>query len=690
MRAGSMFPLCLFLLAFAPVSIRAESQASRVDASSALSPATRRFDGTDSAAPAGLPAWQQALFELRRADPRWPDGIAITRRALEQSGPEVVPIGVIDLRGPAPLFVVTTLRTVTYRGADLVVTLDRERWVSVSPLPRWITIDCDDGLGARVMHFGERLPVHYATVGTRTLRLRAVDASGFAREGRFRLRVEALETPVPDDTLRVTGTTPYAGGVASGRGYVYLAPGHTRMVQPIVMVEGFDLANNQNWDELYQYLNRESLVERMRARGYDLVVLDFTDATDYIERNAFVLVDLLRVIRGRLGSADPVSLVGASTGGVIARYALLWMESHGIPHGVKTFLTLDAPHLGANVPLGIQYWFRFFGDVASQAAFFAALLDRPAAREILLYHSMPTPLLQPAPDALRASLLADLAAMGDWPRLPRKVAIANGSGAGVGQGFAPGDPLLRYGYRSGIRSTESTVWALRDQAVGQVFEGRITVLVTLRRQSVLAAGAPPLDGAPGGWRATMLQMDTTAVPYGDIVALHPRHCFVPTASALALDVPRLDTPLPSGPALRAITPFDAVYAPAENQEHVLVTAENATWIEREIANEVAPAVTGVATFASNDDGLARPAPNPFRTQTRIGFRLAVAQHVRVAVYDPNGRVVATLLDAPLAAGEHSVSWTGASNTGRLSPPGLYFVRLETPGRTTHVRITRLE
>src|SRR5205085_10256041 len=111
---------------------------------------------------------------------------------------------------------------------------------------------------------------------------------------------------------------------------------------------------------------------------------------------------------------------------------------------------------------------------------------------------------------------------------------------------------------------------------------RIAVVIPLKSASVTTALTQPLDGAAGGWRATMLQMDTTAVPYGDIVAIHPHHCFVPTASALALGVTDLVRAVRVNGHLVTATPFDTVYVPEDDQEHVAITAENAAWLEREV------------------------------------------------------------------------------------------------------------
>src|SRR4030095_13401199 len=81
---------------------------------------------------------------------------------------------------------------------------------------------------------------------------------------------------------------------------------------------------------------------------------------------------------------------------------------------------------------------------------------------------------------------------------------------------------------------------------------------------------------------TMADMDSTAAPYGDIVALHPSHCFIPTMSALAYDSPDLFHSVASDPDPLTHTPFDVIYVPAVNQEHVQITPENKAWIKSEI------------------------------------------------------------------------------------------------------------
>ncbi len=66
-------------------------------------------------------------------------------------------------------------------------------------------------------------------------------------------------------------------------------------------------------------------------------------------------------------------------------------------------------------------------------------------------------------------------------------------------------------------------------------------------------------------------------------------------------------------------------------------------------------------------------PNPFNPATRIQFRIARHQPVRVSVYDLTGKEIATLLDRPVDPGTYSVTFDGS---GLAS--GVYFCRLVSP------------
>jgi hypothetical protein len=83
--------------------------------------------------------------------------------------------------------------------------------------------------------------------------------------------------------------------------------------------------------------------------------------------------------------------------------------------------------------------------------------------------------------------------------------------------------------------------------------------------------------------------------------------------------------------------------------------------------------------------LMQNAPNPFMASTRIAFRLEDASRVKLNVYDVRGALVRTLVDAALEEGPQLVAWDGRGRNGRPVSAGLYFYRLEVPGRYMETR-----
>jgi len=487
---------------------------------------------------------------------------------------------------------------------------------------------------------------------------------------------DAQVTPAPHDTILVTASIPYEGRYGTGQGYVYLADSTAGLRNPVIAVEGFDLDNSWDWDELYGHLNTEGLLETLRGDGFDIVILDFTDATDYVQLNSFVLVELVEQVQSMISPERTVAVAGASMGGLCARYALAYMETHGIEHRVRNYISFDAPHRGANIPLGIQHWLDFFSGLSDSAAELLSLLDRPAARQMLVYHYTDPPGAAGEPDSLRVEMLADFAAVGEWPQQLRKVSIVNGSGGMLDQGFGPGDQLIYYEYADLLTTIRGNVWAVPDAASQTIFDGFIRIIILPVSQAVTVSGTKAYDSAPGGWRSSMADMDSTEAPYGDIIALHDHHCFIPTISALALDTDDLFYDVAGDGDLLSHTPFDEVYYPAVNQDHASITAENAQWFLDEIRLGVTggePAVPGAGVV------LHQNFPNPFNPATVIRFDLPRESRVMLRVYDVRGALVSTLIDGTRDGGLNEVLWNGADDRGRPVSSGVYFYRLTCSG-----------
>jgi hypothetical protein len=85
-------------------------------------------------------------------------------------------------------------------------------------------------------------------------------------------------------------------------------------------------------------------------------------------------------------------------------------------------------------------------------------------------------------------------------------------------------------------------------------------------------------------------------------------------------------------------------------------------------HEVERPEVGLPTFTSLDQNY----PNPFNATTNISFNLAEAGNVSLNVYDITGRLVTTLVDGQMDAGQHVVAWDGSNVSS-----GVYFYKLST-------------
>jgi len=94
---------------------------------------------------------------------------------------------------------------------------------------------------------------------------------------------------------------------------------------------------------------------------------------------------------------------------------------------------------------------------------------------------------------------------------------------------------------------------------------------------------------------------------------------------------------------------------------------------------VRPWPTGADGLSVTEFALGPLMPNPARGPARIAFAVAYEARVRLTVHDVSGREVAVLADGVLPAGRHQAVWSGRLTDGPAAA-GVYFVRLEVPGR----------
>lgn len=88
--------------------------------------------------------------------------------------------------------------------------------------------------------------------------------------------------------------------------------------------------------------------------------------------------------------------------------------------------------------------------------------------------------------------------------------------------------------------------------------------------------------------------------------------------------------------------------------------------------------------------LAGAGPNPALSAVTINFALGTCARTSLQIYSAEGRLVRTLIDAPLDTGSHAVEWDGSTQSGQPATPGVYFYRLNAGGESKTQRIILLQ
>lgn len=241
--------------------------------------------------------------------------------------------------------------------------------------------------------------VTYTSEGIKELKLKAIMADNSVYEGHSNIYI------TPSDSQTTSGTdqswewrwsysnVETCGETVSATVTCKTAASHNgKLVKPIIYVEGFDDAMlatyqrlskfridtastyhylydviNKNWQdaENFDQFISEAWDGSTLEPYYDVIYVDWGNPRAKIQANAKLLEIIITDINGKKaedGCSESNVIIGHSMGGLIARYALVDMEDRIPirPHQTSTFISYDAPHLGANVPIGAQYVMRDF------------------------------------------------------------------------------------------------------------------------------------------------------------------------------------------------------------------------------------------------------------------------------------------------------------------------------------------
>lgn len=469
------------------------------------------------------------------------------------------------------------------------------------------------------------------------------------------LLINAQTTPItstaPLDLSAYGETTTYPG---EGEYQIFLSADNV-LDKPIILVDGFDPGDARDIPGLYSLLNfagasgTQNLADLVRAQGFDVVILNFPTylrmadgltvdgGADFIERNAMVLVELINVINMAKASNSPEQnvILGPSMGGIIARYALNYMEANMLNADTRLYMSIDAPHHGANVPIGLQHQLNYlaFNDtnpVPEVQPLINGLLKSPAARQLLIDHFEPHLLTGsqvdfdpnaslPTPHPFRTILETNINSLtaNGFPANVRNVAIINGSGIGnpykaidgvtdITNGFTVVDITLPVDVDTpfGTVTLDIEIDINFTPAAGapvQVSRFFAPIPVFPDVESIASSGTTNFDGvdaAPGG----LFDLSALTGDLGSggglaedfLNALQiDKFSFIPSVSALALEITdeangdNIDwfhNINLAGRGTTNITPFDNTFLPDENEPHVKLTEDNVNFALTEIFN----------------------------------------------------------------------------------------------------------
>ncbi|MCB2406504.1 T9SS type A sorting domain-containing protein [Hymenobacter lucidus] len=372
------------------------------------------------------------------------------------------------------------------------------------------------------------------------------------------------------------------------------------------------------WNEMVDYNGEYKALEKLPAlraqleqQGYDVVYLDFTDGADLIQNNSMVLVELLDYINNpanRTADAQESVVMGASMGGQVARFALAWMEQQNICHNAKLYVSMDSPHRGANIPLGLQYMVDRLADVwigAGSAREAKSDLLRPASRQMMIYHFD-----DGAAMSYRNEWQGWQNSAGSYPSLLRRVAVANGNAqASFQPGSWPGMELLSINQSNW--QTLATGDAFAYAMPGASSRGNHNVIFRYSKQYSLkwhyrqvSPSTPAYDTSPGStYRTAGKFRDKNSSLFNGGPDIHT---FMPTISVIDAFVagPVASPNLSYNVAANIVAnrpdrtkyAFDAYFAPSTSEPHVQITngtsstqtpnsyySNNVSWIMNELA-----------------------------------------------------------------------------------------------------------
>jgi len=539
----------------------------------------------------------------------------------------------------------------------VVFTMPSDLWFSnlSGDMPS-LSFDPGDGNGWLNIVPNQLISVEYPDTGEREIKFRLVYPA-FTRYAHCRLTVKEDSNGAEDrsggmkwpqdlyESMHVTASESYMGAAGSATMHIFYnthdCNSVKRMLRPLIIVEGYEeIGVVQNtFQRMFALLDMkvlngetENLSDYLYPYEYDLIYVDFDDGSDWIQRNAFVVKEVIKKVnemKAAAGSTEENVIIGVSMGGIVSKYALLEMQANGPDHDTRLFFTYDSPLRGANIPIATQLLVRFMVDnLPSYAGDDISIpsidliwegLQAPVPQQLLKYHvNSFTPFLD---NPVHAAFIAEMDALGGLNM--RHVALSNGAGTGtfVENNIVAGERFFELGGKKGkcepvcghVRF-DIKLRATGGNGMNTLFYGYIErqldiiPIDLIWTEWIVNSITKPYDTSPGG--STNLGVAPLGSGTGGLIALlsaagvthtgpgltATHHCFIPTFSSVSATEPsNFGTPVTCGTAARCTTSETAETSPysglAEiNQAHIFLDERIASVLIDELVTNSTPPV----------------------------------------------------------------------------------------------------
>lgn len=251
-----------------------------------------------------------------------------------------------------------------FTGSSFTFKLERDCWFSNLSYQS-IELNVGDGQ-YRPITLGGNITVSLSS-GIKDIKLRVKLTNGTLLNTHSSIRIKSQTATTRNYTTRtfIRGKA-YRGINTAAEVFVRMRNNNFSITKPLIVVEGFDPRSKEHPLGATNHYNFTYLVDSLGfqignsklSTDYDIIYVDWVNSEEYIQANSNTLKEIILWVNQQKrysGSTAPNVILGQSMGGLVARYTLRTMENENTPHQTSFYVSHDAPHLGANVPLGVLY-----------------------------------------------------------------------------------------------------------------------------------------------------------------------------------------------------------------------------------------------------------------------------------------------------------------------------------------------